>query len=64
MRLTDLENRMRVATDLERYLKPSVVLYRRVLESGCDVNMVCPDQQNALFSVVALGDTEDGFCRT
>ena len=57
-RLTDLEDRMRVATDVQRYLKPSVALYRSLLESGWDVNTVGPDQQNALFAVVALGDAE------
>jgi ankyrin repeat protein len=57
-RLADLENRMRVATDVQRYLKPSVTLYSSLLESGWDVNTVGPDQQNALFAVVALGDAE------
>ena len=41
-RLTDLENRIRVATDVQRYLKPSVALYRSLLESGWDVNTVGP----------------------
>jgi ankyrin repeat protein len=57
-RITDLENRMRVTTDVQRYVKPSGALYRSLLESGWDVNTVGPDQQNALFAVVALGDSE------
>lgn len=57
-RIRDLEDRMRAATDVQRYLKPSVALYRGLLESGWDVNTVGPDQQNALFSAVALDDGE------
>lgn len=57
-RIRDLEDRMRAATDVQRYLKPSIALYRGLLESGWDVNTVGPDQQNALFSAVALDDGE------
>lgn len=57
-RIRDLEDRMRAATDVQRYLKPSIALYRGLLESGWDVNTVGPDQQNALFSAVALDNGE------
>ena len=57
-RVTDLEIRMKAATDVDRYLKPSVTLYRRLVDSGWDVNTIGPDHRNALFSAVVLRDLE------
>jgi len=57
-RVTDLENRMKTATELDRYLKPSLALYRRLVDSGWDVNTLGPDHQNALFSAVIFRDLE------
>lgn len=55
-RIKDLESRIKAATDVERYLKPSVAVYRRLLDSGWDVNTAGPDHQNALFTATALRD--------
>jgi ankyrin repeat protein len=57
-RVTDLENRMKTATEVGRYLKPSLTLYRRLVDSGWNVNTVGPDHQNALFSAVLFRDLE------
>ena len=57
-KINDLENRMKAATGVGRYLQPFVALYRRLVDSGWDVNTLGPDQQNALFSAVVLGDLE------
>lgn len=56
--VTDLEDRMKTATEVERYLKPSIALYRRLVDSGWDVNTLGPDHQNALFSAVIFRDLE------
>jgi ankyrin repeat protein len=56
--VTDLGNRMKAATEVERYLKPSLALYRRLADSGWDVNTLGPDQQNALLSAVIFRDLE------
>ena len=57
-KINDLENRMKAATGVGRYLQPFVALYRRLVDSGWDVNTLGPDQQNALFSAVVFGDLE------
>ena len=49
---------MKTATELDRYLKPSLSLYRRLVDSGWDVNALGPDHQNALFSAVIFRDLE------
>ncbi len=56
--VTNLENRIKTATEVDRYLKPSVALYRRLTDSGWDVNTLGPDHQNALFSAVIFRDLE------
>ena len=43
---------------MDRYLKPSLALYRSLVDSGWDVNILGPDQQNALFSAVVFRDLE------
>jgi len=43
---------------VDRYLRPSLALYRRLVDSGWDVNILGPDQQNALFSAVVFRDLE------
>jgi ankyrin repeat protein len=57
-RVSDLERLMKTATEVDRYLKPSVLLYRRLVDSGWDVNTLGPDRQNALFSAVIFRDLE------
>jgi ankyrin repeat protein len=57
-KVTDLENRMKAATEVDRYLKPSLALYRRLVDSGWDVNTLGPDHQNALFSAVVFRDLD------
>ena len=57
-RVTQLENRMKTATEVDRYLKPSPILYRRLVDSGWDVNTLGPDHQNALSSAVIFRDLE------
>jgi ankyrin repeat protein len=54
----ELENRMKAATEVDRYLKPSLTLYRRLVDSGWNVNTLGPDHQNALFSAVTFRDLE------
>jgi ankyrin repeat protein len=56
--LTDLENRMKTATGVEQYLKPSVAVYRRLAQSGWDVNTAGLDRENALTSAVIARDAE------
>jgi len=56
--VTSLENRLKTATEVDRYLKPSLALYRRLVDSGWDVNTLGPDHQNALFSAVSFRDVE------
>jgi ankyrin repeat protein len=56
--LTNLENRMKTATEVDRYFKPSVALYRRLMDSGWDINTLGPDHQNALFAAVMFSDLE------
>jgi ankyrin repeat protein len=56
--VTGLENRMKAATEVDRYLKPSLALYRRLVDSGWDVNSLGPDRQNALFAAVVSRDLE------
>jgi uncharacterized protein len=41
-----------------RYLKPSLTLYRRLVDSGWNVNTLGPDHQNALYSAVVFRDLE------
>jgi ankyrin repeat protein len=57
-RVTELENRMKNATDVDRYLKPSLALYRRLVDSGWDANTLGPDHENALLSAVIFRDRE------
>lgn len=57
-RLTELEQRIKAATEVGRYLKPSVTLYRRLVDSGWDANTLGPDHENALFSAVVFRDLE------
>ncbi|HET9400001.1 MAG TPA: ankyrin repeat domain-containing protein [Candidatus Acidoferrales bacterium] len=52
-RLTGLEKRIRAASDVQRFLKPSVPLYQNLVKEGWDVNTVSADQQNALFSAIS-----------
>ena len=49
---------MKTATEVDRYLKPSLTLYRRLVDSGWDVNRLGPDHQNALLSAVVFRDQE------
>jgi ankyrin repeat protein len=56
--ITNLANRLKTATEVDRYLKPSLALYRRLVDSGWDVNTLGPDHQNALFSAVGFHDVE------
>jgi ankyrin repeat protein len=56
--LTRLETRFRTAVDAGRFEKPSVDLYRRLVNSGWNVNTVAKDQQNALTSAVSHNDIE------
>ncbi len=56
--LTRLETRFRSAVDAGRLEKPSVDLYRRLVNSGWNVNTVGKDQQNALTSSVSHNDME------
>ncbi len=57
--LTGLENRMLSASEVDRYFKPSVALYRRLLDSGWNVNTLgSGDQQNALYFAVEERDSE------
>src|SRR5260370_18536987 len=53
---------MKTATEVDRYLKPSLILYRRLADSGWDVNPLGPDHQNALFSAVISRDLESTRC--
>jgi uncharacterized protein len=57
-RVTELENRMKAATEVDRYLKPSLTLYRRLVDSGWNINTLGPDHQNALFSAITFHDLE------
>ena len=57
-KITDLETRLKAATEVDRYLKPSLALYRSLVDSGWDVNILGPDQQNALFSAVVFRDLQ------
>jgi ankyrin repeat protein len=57
-RLTSLEKRVKAATEVDRYLNPSVGLYRDLVNSGWDVNTLGPDHRNALFSAAVFGDLE------
>jgi ankyrin repeat protein len=57
-RVTDLERRFKAATEVNRYLKPSVAFYRQLVNSGWDVNTLGPDHQNALRSAVTSGDLD------
>ena len=56
--VTGLENRMKAATEVDRYLKPSAALYRGLVNSGWNVNTLGPDHQNALSSAVIFRDLE------
>jgi ankyrin repeat protein len=56
--LTALENRLKTATEVDRYLKPSLAIYRHLTDSRWDVNTLGPDGQNALFSTVMFRDLE------
>jgi len=56
--LTNLEKRMKAVTEVDRYLKPSLALYRRLVDSGWDVNTLGFDHQNALLSAVISRDLE------
>jgi len=51
-KVTELEKLMKAATEVDRYLKPSLLLYRRLVDSGWDVNTLGPDLQNALFFAI------------
>jgi ankyrin repeat protein len=55
-RLTRLEKQLRDAAELDRFLKPSVALYQRLLDSGWDVNTLDEDHENALTSAVVSRD--------
>jgi ankyrin repeat protein len=56
--LNALEKRLRDAARVDRLLKPSLELYRELLDSGWDVNSVGEDHQNAVTSAVSAGDLE------
>ena len=56
--ITDLENRFKVATDVGRYGKPSVSLYRSLVHSGWNVNALGADHQNELSAAVLNRDLE------
>jgi ankyrin repeat protein len=56
--LTALENRLKTATEVDRYLKPSLAIYRHLTDSRWDVNTLGPDGQNALFSTVMFRNLE------
>jgi hypothetical protein len=57
-RITDLENRFKVLTEVDRYQKPSVSLYLSLLNAGWDINTLGADQQNALTSAVLHRDLQ------
>src|SRR6266566_1142475 len=52
---------MDAATDVQRYLKPSVALHRQLVDSGWDVNSVGPDQQNVLEHGARVTDKTPEF---
>lgn len=52
-RLNELEKRIKAASDVQRFLKPSAALYQNLVKEGWDVNTVGVDQQNALFSAIS-----------
>jgi ankyrin repeat protein len=54
----DLVIQLKAATEVDRYLKPSVTLYRQMVATGWNVNTIASDHQNALFSAVAAGDRQ------
>ncbi len=56
--ITALENRFKIAVDVDRYNKPSVSLYRSLVRSGWNVNTCGADHQNALSEAVAKRDLE------
>jgi ankyrin repeat protein len=57
-RITELENRFKASTEVDRYQKPSVSLYRSLLKAGWDINTLGADQQNALSAAVLHRDLE------
>lgn len=57
-RLTRLEKQVRDAAEVDRFLKPSVALYKELLGFGWDVNTLGEDHENALISAVSSGDLE------
>jgi ankyrin repeat protein len=57
-RLIQLENRLRAAANVDRFVKPSVSRYEALLGSGWDVNTVGQDHENALTAAVWCRDLD------
>jgi ankyrin repeat protein len=56
--LTQLEERLRTAADVDRFLKPSVSLYRELLASGWNINTLGENHENALTAAVERSDLD------
>jgi hypothetical protein len=54
--ISDLEKTFLKTTQVERYLKPSVDLYRELVKSGWNVNTLGQDHQNALLPAAIASD--------
>jgi hypothetical protein len=55
--ISQLEKDFRKTTQMERYLTPSVALYRELVKSGWNVNTLGEDYENALVSAIVAGDS-------
>jgi hypothetical protein len=55
--ISQLEKDFRKTTQMERYLTPSVALYRELVKSGWNVNTLGEDHENALVSAIVAGDS-------
>jgi len=56
--LTTLEKDIRELTQADRYLTPSVNLYRELIQSGWNVNTLGQDHENALVAAAGASDAE------
>lgn len=54
--ITNLEKTFREMTQVDRYLKPSVALYRELVQAGWNVNTLGRDHENALLPAVFASD--------
>lgn len=57
-RLRKLETQFKALTEVDHFQKPSVSLYRTLLNEGWDVNTLGRDHQNALSTAVLSDDLE------